>query len=315
MNKYIAFLVCLCIVSSACVSTKKFSDLEVLKEYYKLKNDTLLMMKTQNFNINRNLSSTSANLNKTTAELNNTKVSLEQLQTRYDELNADYVQLEENIEKLSTSSQNETQSLRAQLSQANSENTQMKALLINLDKAYQVSQNGGVMANDSWTNQLRRMQEVSQTLDSEKSQIGTLYSLFMDSALPQESSIETIYYGNKLKLRISADAIFRTGTNQINTKGRNLIKEITGIILRNSNLNVEIEGHTDSKGSDANNWVTSSRRATAIANTMISNEFMPGRILAIGRSSHHPIDPTDSSAARKLNRRIELIIKPRTSLN
>ena len=314
MVKYLLILSCLVFGTSSCVSSKKFSDLEVLKEYYKLKGDTLSMMQKQNASLNRMLGSTKSELTSTQTDLNATKSNLGQLQSRYDQLSIDYSQLEGNIQRLSTSSENETKSLRGQLDQATSENGQMKTILTNLDKAFQIGMNGAVLSKETWNKKLQRMQDVSETLDAEKSQLDDLFQVLAALPVFQKKGIEVIMGSGNVIIRMGADYIFRTGKSQINTTGRNAIKEITGVILRNSNLDVHIEGHTDSKGSDSRNWTASANRATAVAKEMIKNQFMPARILVIGRSSHDPINPEATSAAQKLNRRVEILVKPRTSL-
>ena len=314
MVKYLLILSCVVIATSSCVSSKKFTDLEVLKEYYKLKGDTLAMMQKQNASLNRTLSQTKSELSMTNTDLNATKTNLGQLQSQYNQLSADYAVLENNIDKLSTSSQSETKSLRGQLNQATSENGQMKAILTNLDKAYQTRMNGAVLSNDTWNQKLKRMQDVSETLDAEASQVQALFQILAGLPVFQKEGLEIFMLNSHLVVRMSADVVFRSGSSQMNTTGRNAVAEITGVILRNSNLDVHIEGHTDSKGSDANNWTTSAQRATAVAKEMIKNQFMPTRIYAIGRSSHDPINPEETSAARKINRRVEIAIKPKTSL-
>lgn len=315
MTKYIIIIGCVCLSLASCVSSKKFSDLEVLKEYYKLKNDTLELLRKENYSINRSLSNTSSDLSATKADLSITKSALGELQSKHDQLQSRYRQLEQNNQKLSSSSKSETATLNRQLSQAKSENEQIKSILTNLDKTYQINQNGAVLSNDSWSSKLSRMQDVSQTIDAERSQIESLYGLILESPLSLEKGIEVLYSNNKLTFRMQADEVFRSGSSQLNTKGRNFVEELTGILLRNSNLNVDIEGHSDSKGSDTGNWNMSSDRATAVAKEMIKHQFMPGRISAIGKSSHHPINFETSTAALKQNRRVELIIKPRTRLN
>ncbi len=315
MVKYLLILSCLIVGASSCVSSKKFSDLEVVKEHYKFKGDTLNMLKKQNVTLSRTLTNTKADLTATNIDLSATKSNLGQLRSRHDQLSADYKQLENNIEKLSSSSQSETKSLRGQLNQATKENERMKSILTNLDWTYQTRMNGAVLADDSWNKKLQRMQDVSETLNSEKAQLESLFQLLSGLPVFQKEGMEVIMGSGNLIIRMGADYIFRSGHNQINSVGRKALTEITGIILRNSNLDVHIEGHTDTKGSDVNNWRTSASRATSVAVEMVRNQFMPTRIYAIGRSSHDPINSDDSSAARKLNRRVEILLKPRTTLH
>lgn len=298
---------------SSCVSSKKFSDLEVLKEYYKYKNDTLVMVQKENRGLQSELRSVKAQLGRMTEQYNTTKASLENLQVRYDDLNAQYDQLSANNQKLASSSQAENESLKAELATANKDNSVMRGILTNLDKAYQMSLNGAVLSNDTWDNKLTRMQEISETIDAERSQLSNLFGLMLETPIFTEEGFEVLNARQGLMLRLPSDQIFRKGASQLNTKGRTVIKELTGIILRNSNLNVQVIGHTDTNGKDSANWTLSSSRATAVAKYMIDEEFMPTRLSAIGRSSHDPINYEETTEAKKMNRRVEIIIRPRTT--
>ena len=288
--------------------------MEVLKEYYKLKGDTLLIVQKENRDLNRELSQTKSNLSNTTTDLEATKSSLAELKTRQEKLTNDYRELEKNLQKLSTSSQTEAKSLRGQLNQANRENVRMKSILTNLDNAYRDVSEDGNQAEDKWSTKFLRMQEISETLTSENAQLNTLMELLSPLPIFQEENFEIVKTPGQLVIRLSVDEIFRSNKTQLNTKGRNTVEEITGIILSNSNLEVYVEGHTDNKGSDSNNWNASVIRAAAVAKQMIIHDFTPERLHAIGRSSHHPINPDDSSKARAQNRRMEIIIKPKSKL-
>jgi len=114
-------------------------------------------------------------------------------------------------------------------------------------------------------------------MDAEKSQLSGLYQILAALPVFQKDGVDILMGSGNVIVRMGADHIFRTGTTQINTLGRTAIKEITGVILRNSNLDVLVEGHTDTEGSDSRNWSTSANRATSVAKQMIKNQFMPTR--------------------------------------
>lgn len=286
--------------------------MEVLKEYYKLKNDTLVMVQNEYRTLQSELRSVKINLGTTKDRLESTNSKLAVLESRHSNLTSKYEQLESNSQKLASSSQAESSQLKAQLKKANTENEHMKRLLTNMDKAYQVHLTGAIMANETWEQRLSRMNDISQTIDAERSQLANLYELMASLPLFGEEGFEVVNGRQGLTVRLPSDIVFRTGSSNLNTKGRKTIEEITGVILRNSNLNVHVVGHTDDTGKDSANWSLSTSRAASVAKHMISAEFMPTRLFATGRSSHEPINIEESSKAKKSNRRIEIIVKPRT---
>ena len=271
------------------------------------------MMQKENASLQDKLSSVQNNLGQTTTELKTTKASLTDLQKRYDQLNQDHITLQSKLETLSANSKNESQSLQKELDNLKSEHSSMQSILTAFDKSHQMSTQGGLLANDSWSQKLQRMQDLSEIIESETAQLQTLYMLLIESAIVAGNGFEVIQSKNRLMVRMSADKAYRK-TSILNTKAQSVIKEVTGIVLRNSNLNVEIQGHTDDQGSDNANWSLSVLRAASVAKQMVKHDFPANRITALGRSSHDPINPEKTDAARQLNRRVEIIIKPHTAL-
>jgi outer membrane protein OmpA-like peptidoglycan-associated protein len=74
---------------------------------------------------------------------------------------------------------------------------------------------------------------------------------------------------------------------------------------------VEIQGHTDSRGSDKYNQGLSERRANSVRNWLISNGVEPERMEAKGYGESMPIDSNRTRSGRAANRRVQFIIKKR----
>jgi len=70
---------------------------------------------------------------------------------------------------------------------------------------------------------------------------------------------------------------------------------------------VLIEGHTDSKGSDAYNLKLSDRRAKSVYDYLTSRGVDPGRLSSIGKGESMPIADNDTEEGRQQNRRVMLI--------
>ena len=64
------------------------------------------------------------------------------------------------------------------------------------------------------------------------------------------------------------------------------------------------------------NWELSSARATRIARIFIDLKAMPPeRISAAGYAEFHPVASNDTAEGRSRNRRVDLVVLPRTSVN
>jgi len=73
------------------------------------------------------------------------------------------------------------------------------------------------------------------------------------------------------------------------------------------NVNIEVAGHTDSRGTDAYNMKLSQERAEAVRNYLISKGVAGDRLSAKGYGESQPVASNDTDEGRFENRRVELI--------
>lgn len=115
---------------------------------------------------------------------------------------------------------------------------------------------------------------------------------------------------------ISDRMLFKSGSYQINEKAKEVIGKIASIVNDHNELDILVEGHTDSVPISTDcmldNWDLSVKRATSIVRLM-QTQFgvQPERMTAGGRSEYLPKASNDSKIGRGLNRRTEIIILPK----
>ncbi len=73
------------------------------------------------------------------------------------------------------------------------------------------------------------------------------------------------------------------------------------------NVNIEVAGHTDSRGSDAYNLNLSRQRAETVRNYLINKGIAADRLTAKGYGESQPIADNATDEGRFQNRRVELI--------
>jgi chemotaxis protein MotB len=83
---------------------------------------------------------------------------------------------------------------------------------------------------------------------------------------------------------------------------------------------LRIEGHTDNipihTAEFDSNWELSSARATRIARLFLDLKAMPpDRISAAGYAEFHPVAGNDTAEGRARNRRVDLVVLPRTKID
>ncbi len=76
----------------------------------------------------------------------------------------------------------------------------------------------------------------------------------------------------------------------------------------NPGIKVNVEGHTDSVGSDAYNQGLSERRTAAVVNYLVGKGIDSSRLMAAGYGESRPVASNDTDDGRAQNRRVDLIV-------
>src|SRR5580704_17699279 len=105
-----------------------------------------------------------------------------------------------------------------------------------------------------------------------------------------------------------SDVLFDTGQSTLRPGAREKLAKISGIVLAHPGLKLEVEGHTDSVGSDATNHTLSEKRAAGARDYLVSQGVSADSIVSRGFGSTMPIASNDTSDGRQSNRRVELIV-------
>jgi len=125
-------------------------------------------------------------------------------------------------------------------------------------------------------------------------------------AKPKQAQVEL----TKQEVRIRKQIFFKTNSAEISEKSNALLSEIADVLLRNPQVKlVEIQGHTDSKGSPDTNQQLSQNRADAVRTWLIGAGVEAGRLSSKGYGDTRPLVPNLTDWHRAQNRRVQFIIK------
>ena len=105
-----------------------------------------------------------------------------------------------------------------------------------------------------------------------------------------------------------SDVLFDTGRFTLKPGAREKLSKIAGIILAHPGLKIEVEGHTDSIGSDELNQKLSEQRAASVRTYMVQQGVNGDSIVSRGLGKSQPVADNMTAAGRQVNRRVELVV-------
>jgi outer membrane protein OmpA-like peptidoglycan-associated protein len=104
-----------------------------------------------------------------------------------------------------------------------------------------------------------------------------------------------------------SDVLFDTGKYTLKQTTQVSLAKVAGILEAYPGLNVQVEGYTDSTGSDELNQKLSENRALAVKDFLVSQGESQG-ISSTGFGKNDPVADNGSVSGRTLNRRVNLVV-------
>ena len=104
------------------------------------------------------------------------------------------------------------------------------------------------------------------------------------------------------------DVLFDTGRAELNPGAARKLDQLAQFLNDHPERRVQIDGFTDSVGTDSYNQDLSQRRADAVKSSLITRGVDPSRIGSQGYGKGFPVASNTESGGRQLNRRVEVVI-------
>jgi len=108
-----------------------------------------------------------------------------------------------------------------------------------------------------------------------------------------------------LTATFKSDMFFDYNSDQIKPGAYRELDRISNVLNKYPQTTIQVEGHTDSRGSDYYNQQLSERRAMSVKNALAQRGVDPRRINAVGYGESQPISSSDA-----MNRRVNIVINP-----
>lgn len=122
-----------------------------------------------------------------------------------------------------------------------------------------------------------------------------------------------------LVISLREAGFFASGSATPKPQTRDTLRQI-GASLSRTPYDIRIEGHTDNvpihTAEFDSNWELSSARATGIARLFLDLKAIPAdRLSAAGYAEFHPVAGNDTAEGRAQNRRVDLVVLPRSKID
>jgi outer membrane protein OmpA-like peptidoglycan-associated protein len=105
-----------------------------------------------------------------------------------------------------------------------------------------------------------------------------------------------------------SDVLFDFNKYTLRPAAREKLAKISGIILSHPGLRLEVDGYTDSVGSEEYNLKLSDQRAGGVRSYLLGEGIAPDNITAKGFGKDNPVASNDNAAGRQKNRRVEMVV-------
>ena len=139
---------------------------------------------------------------------------------------------------------------------------------------------------------------------AERSAAAALESLDQIARVSEES--------RGLVITISGSVLFATNQHSLLPIAKDKLRDVAQALLEQGDTRIVVEGHTDSRGSAQKNEELSLLRAEEVRAFLISQGIPTDNIRASGLGEQRPIASNETPEGRANNRRVEIVVNPRT---
>jgi chemotaxis protein MotB len=251
-------------------------------------------------------------------EIEKTRSERDRAVDEYNRLSIKYSDLQNAQDELVRGNVRETQKLLAELQAAQQTLQNKEDLLRQLEQTLDTKK----ASLDELTYELEkrnaRLVELEKILDAQKQIAQDLKNKVSEALLGFENNGLTVTMKNgKVYVSLDEKLLFKSASWEVDANGRNALKKLAGVLEKNPDIQITIEGHTDDVpynpggGQLRDNWDLSVKRATTVVRVLLEgSKIDPKRLTASGHSEYLPVDARTTTDARQKNRRTEIVLTP-----
>lgn len=302
---------------SSCITQKQYEDMNQLASDLQIENESLQSSNheliAENKDIEREVATLNERINKLISDTLAYGNSFRRLNAQYDRMINIQKELEGEYTNGLSQQENTNKALIGELEMSRNELLKFEDSLRKLESELEAERLSLENSQKELALKEQKINELNEVLELKNSYMKLLRTKIEEALFSLKGEgLSLEQKQGKIYVRMDASLLFPSGSVIMNEKGKAAIIRLAKSIQDQQDLQIVIEGHTDSDavnpgGKYSDNWELSVLRATTVTKIMIENSSLDPQILtASGQSEYHPVDVNDKSK----NRRIEIILSP-----
>jgi chemotaxis protein MotB len=307
------------VLLSSCVTKKEYQEMEELKTFYEQEAQSTDSLQNEYNKLGEETRQLEIEIRNTRLELEDYVVTNKSLNRSYQDVLQRLDRILDERNELDETASYEKGAMQQQLAQQQQNLDRRSERLEGLEyELYQKDNRLNTIEYDyssmKGTLQERniRIQELEDMLNLKednmrgvRSSLGDLVQQFSSRGLTVNDR------SGKLYVYLSSDLLFPSGSTRIDPSGKEALRQLAVALKNNPDIDILVEGHTDSDGSALNNWNLSVDRAVSVTQILTQNGVPPQQLTAAGRGENVPVATNKTAAGKAQNRRTEIVISPK----
>lgn len=176
--------------------------------------------------------------------------------------------------------------------------------------------------NDQLEKDLSTQSEEKQKFEGEMTDVRNTYDELVQELKDDiaKGDVDVQETGDGLTIMMGNKILFESGKASLLPKGKKVLSQIAGILLKVKGKYIQVEGHTDNlaiapalKGAYASNWELSAVRAGSVVRTLEKAGIDPSLLILTGYGQTRPVGDNKTKDGRQQNRRVEIHLIPISS--
>ena len=163
----------------------------------------------------------------------------------------------------------------------------------------------------------KTINDLQNLIDEQNRKVQTLLNNVKNALMGfNNDELSVFEKDGKVYVAMSDKLLFESGSAKVDKRGEEALSKLAGVLIKQTDIDVNIEGHTDSKPINTaqfkDNWDLSVIRATSVVRILTTKYKVHSlQIYPSGRGEYMPVATNETADGRSKNRRTEIIISPK----